>query len=417
MKNTLKHIILLFLTLFLCNCKEEIELETENFESVLVVEGTVTNEFSFQKIKLSRTYFLEENEPVLENNATVTVEDDNGNNFNFSQNTLGEYISDIKFEAIPNTFYTLFITTVDDKKYQSTQSELTPISQINNLYAEYNQSDDNVHVNVDSENETNGAQYFRYEYEETYKIVVPYYSTLNAIPTNVVGYGEAYDMEFELKTENQKICFTSKSSKKIIQTSTSQLENNTVYKFAVKEIDKDDSVLRERYSILVKQYVQNLEAYNYYKTIKELGINESILSENQPGFVIGNIMSTDDNPEKIIGFFEVASVSSQRIYFNYQDIGISKPNYFYDCQYRTDDEGVINLNPLHRKLDYNYIFNPDLSYNPSPATLRRQLYVALTAVEPDKYFSKLASVYEIVSPLCGDCTSFSSNIQPDFWVD
>ncbi|WP_299385864.1 DUF4249 domain-containing protein [uncultured Lacinutrix sp.] len=411
MKKNLKYIAFLALTLFIYNCKEEIELETENFESVLVVEGTLTNEFGFQKINLSRTYFLEGNEQILENNATVKILDNTGGTFTFTQNNDGIYISDIEFKALPDTFYSLSITTSNGKQYMSLENELTPISQIDNLYVDYNTNEEQAQVFVDSENQTNGAQYFRYEYEETYKIIVPYYSLQNGFVTNVINNGEEYDIELEPKTENEKTCFTTKESTDIIQTSTTLLGDNIVYRFPVRTINKENSIIRERYSILVKQYVQSLEAYNYFKIIKELGINDNVLSENQPGFVNGNINSINDANEKIIGFFEVASVTSERIYFNYQDLGISKPNYFYDCEYRTDDGGIINANRNHLKLDYNLVGGP------GAPNQRLDLYRTLTSNDPYKYFSESGTVYEIVSPLCGDCTSFSSNIQPDFWID
>ncbi|WP_299385866.1 DUF4249 domain-containing protein [uncultured Lacinutrix sp.] len=411
MKATLKYGTFFLSILLFYNCTEEIELETESFESVLVVEGTLTNEFGFQKIKLSRTYFLEENEQNLENNATVKILDSNGGVFNFAQNNEGIYISNIEFKALADVFYSLSITTTDGKQYMSLETELTPISQIDNLYVEYNSTDEQTLVLVDSENQSSGAQYFRYEYEETYKIVVPYYSLFNATVSNVVNNGETFDVELTPKLEDQRTCYSTKSSIGIIQTSTNSLGQDLVYRFPVRSIDKDDSKLRERYSILVKQYVQNLEAYNYYKIIHELGINESILSANQPGYVNGNVESLDNNKEKVIGYFEVSSVSSERLFFNHMDVNISKPPYFYDCEYRTDAAQIINANRNNLKLNYALIGGPQIPNQ------RQDLYRELTANEPYKYYDNNGVIYNIVSPLCSDCTSFSSTIQPDFWID
>ena len=409
MNNMTKHIALLVVILLFFNCKEEIELATESFENVLVVEATIVNQLEFQKIKLSRTYFLEGNDQVLENNATVKVIDDTGNIFNFTQNTEGIYVSDIEFQALPNTLYSLLISTSDGKSYNALKTELTPISQIDNLYTEYDSIEEHVKIFVDSENANTGAQYFRYQYDETYKIVTPYHSPYDAIVTNVANSGDQYDVELVVKTEDERTCFTTKPSIDIIQTATDQLENDIVFKFPIRTISKHSAIIRERYSILVRQYVQTLEAYNYYKTIKELSVNESVLSENQPGFVTGNIISLNSETEKVIGFFEVASVSSERIYFNYLDLGITQPNYFFDCEYKTDEGGDRNYNPFHRKLDYEIVDGLDH---------RGKLYRALTHQIPEKYINREEPyTYDIVIPECGDCTSFSSNIQPDFWID
>jgi hypothetical protein len=54
--------------------------------------------------------------------------------------------------------------------------------------------------------------------------------------------------------------------------------------------------------------------------LKELSGSDGILSQNQPGFFFGNIKSVENPNEKVIGYFEVSSVSSQRIFFNYEDV-------------------------------------------------------------------------------------------------
>jgi hypothetical protein len=48
------------------SCVEEIPLEAESFESILIVEATVTNENKRQEILLSRSYTLGSNQPIYE---------------------------------------------------------------------------------------------------------------------------------------------------------------------------------------------------------------------------------------------------------------------------------------------------------------------------------------------------------------
>lgn len=405
---------------FICfNCTDEIPLETQNFEDVLVVEATLTNEFKFQEIKLSRTYLIQANTPILEDNANVSIKDDLGNNYLFTQNNEGLYVSDMKFEALPNTNYSLNITTSNGKQYKSIETQLSPLSQIDNLYPVF--KDNTIKILINSNNETTDAQYFRYEYEETHKIVVPYYSNKDAILTNIIDNGKEFDIELILKTQDEKTCFTTNKSINIIQTSTNTLNNNIVSGFPIRIIDKNDSLLRERYSILVRQYVQSIEAYNFYKIINELSSSESILSESQPGYVIGNLSALNDNNEKVIGFFEVASVTSKRIYFNYLDVNIPRPPYPYDCEHRLSmiipsNPYPLNLNENHLVLDYNLAGGLDIDNIPMPNN-RGNLYSKLKDGDYYKYYGKVATTYTIVSPECGDCTSYSSNIQPAFWED
>lgn len=398
----------------LISCTEEFVIETQTFESVLVVEGTITDEFKQQEIKLSRTYPLEIEEQVFENNATVTVIDDLGNNYSFSQSNGSSYLSTIEFQAEPDRTYILEITTNNGKQYKSSPQQLTPASEIDNLYAELVDDPKNglgIEVYVDSNNNNLDAKYYRYEYEETYKIVAPYYSPYEAILTN---YEEVlvfpgpdiqvfYDIEFALRQSEEKTCFNTRKNTSIIQTTTSSLSDNTISRFPIRFINTNDGIIRDRYSILVKQYVQNLEAYTYYKTLNELGNNESILSENQPGYVAGNISHLTNDKEKVIGFFDVATISERRIYFNYFDFNLTQPDYIYECNIR--------------ELDFADNSTIDMDRND-----KREIYRLLTTFEEENQDLTIVEVppfiggiWKLVNPECGDCTTVGSNIQPDFW--
>jgi hypothetical protein len=401
------------------SCREEIALETETFESVLVVEATITNELKQHEVKVSRTYLLEEIEPVIENNADVSVTDNTGNSFNFSQNSEGVYVSDSAFEALPNVEYTLIINTVDGKTYTSNTQILSPISQINNLYAEHVNDDvkgDGIQVFVDSDNSNTEAKYFRYQYEETYQVVAPLYFEEESLLTNFeflngspnVG-AVSYDTEFVLRNEEQQTCYASATNTEIIQTTTNELDNNIVLRFPIRFIRSDDGLLRDRYSILVEQYSQSIESYSFYSIISELGNIESVLSQNQPGYVEGNV--TASNNERVVGFFEVASVSKERLFFNYFDFNIAQPDYLYECEFI--------------ELDYtdNAICGQCLP--PNSKNQRHEIYRLLTEFENENLdyhiierpTPTINALWRISNPECTDCTTVGSNIKPDFWVD
>jgi hypothetical protein len=115
-----------------------------------------------------------------------------------------------------------------------------------------------------------------------------------------------------------QICYGSKKSVDIIQTSTTNLQEDRV-NFPVRFISDQSYIISHRYSILVRQYVQSIEAFTFYKTLKEISSSSSVLSPKQPGFVNGNIKCVTDTESKVIGFFDVSSVSSKRMFFNYAD--------------------------------------------------------------------------------------------------
>jgi len=398
-KNNYILVTLISCILFALNCREEIELETETFESVLVVEATITNELKQQEVKVSRTFLLEQDsEQILENNAEVRVTDNTGNSFNFSQNAEGVYLSESAFQAQPELIYTLHVTTVNGENYKSNTTTLTPQASISNLYAELVNGED-ITVFIDVNGIENNAQYFRYQWEETYKIIAPNHSNFDVTIINydVSNGNTTYNVNITPREQEEKICYSTKKSTDIIQASSSQLQSNIIRRLPIRVLNKNNPKLITRYSLLITQITQNIESYSYYKTINELGNTASILSSNQPGSIQSNINALNNANEKVLGFFNVASVTSERIYFNYFDFGVSEPDYFYEC-------------PI---LELSY---DDNTSEDGDTNERIKLYQLLELANY-KQVNGFGPKYYITRPECGDCTSFSSNIQPDFWID
>ncbi|QAA81007.1 DUF4249 domain-containing protein [Aequorivita sp. H23M31] len=401
MRITAFYIALLLLLLFQNGCTEPYEIEVGDFESVLVVESTITDELKTQIVKLSRTSTLDTTEVLFEKNASVTVLASDGESYRFSQDySSGYYLSDSQFSAKPNISYILKINTQDGGSYTSAEVNLPAKVAIGELYAERivspSQDKDGVQVLVNTTDTSGEANYFRYEYEETYKVVAPYPSPYTFEITNYEANPLSYTILLYPR-EPEEICYSTEISTGINQISTTDLSENRVFRFPIRYLSKGDARIQKRYSILVKQYVQSLEAYTFYKTLKDLGSIGNILSQGQPGFVIGNITSERDEREKVLGFFEISSMSSKRIFFDYTDFGLEEPPYFIDCE-------VLKL---------DYFKNSDMDSVNERKALRNYLqYFGYQIIKATS-----TKIYSIVQPECSVCTYFSSNIKPDFWED
>jgi hypothetical protein len=397
-----KQTLFLLLLCFIINsCTEPYALQTNSYDEAIVIEATITNELKNQQIKISKTYRFEENGPTSETGAIVYITDNVGNQYDFEEKD-GVYVSIIPFQAVPEREYRLSVTTKDGKAYTSRNEILTPVNEIASITANIAEKDKvrGVQINVNSFDPTGKSRFYRFEYEETYKIVAPNYNKLQIF---AVG---PQKVDFKLRTVDVKTCFTSKKSLDIILTSTNDLAEDRV-NYPIRFIADNDPVIAQRYSILVRQYVQNLAAYTYFETLKKTAGSESILSQNQPGFFYGNIKSMDNSNEKVIGFFEVSSVSQKRIFFNYYDIfpGEKRPPYFYECEEQTfpfcfpvvtpssckgnELIGALKLNGLT-------LVGGDFGENPN---------------------SQFDDIYTMVPSPCGDCTTFSSTLKPLFWID
>lgn len=129
---------LLVFSIFGHSCVEEIELSTQTeFDSILVVEATITNELKTQRILLSRTSPLEEEfNPIPESDAVVAIRDNNNFLHSFQESDPGIYLSVNPFAATINLEYKLEISTNNGSMYSSSNMQLTQSTQIDNLYAE-----------------------------------------------------------------------------------------------------------------------------------------------------------------------------------------------------------------------------------------------------------------------------------------
>jgi len=389
-----KILVLFFLSLIFNSCTEQYAFKNGDFESALVVEGTITNELKNQTIKISKVYQLEETGPKFETGAKVYILDDQGTEYQFEEKDT-VYASITPFKAEPGRKYQLKIRTKEAKNYSSDQQTLTTETKIDNVTAtvETVNGQRGVQINVNSYDPTNTSKYYRYEYTETYKIIAPMWDSRKATT-------EGTSIIISPRTKETRTCYSSKKSEEIILNSTNNLSEDRVH-FPVRFISDQNYIISHRYTIFVKQYIQTLASYSFYKTMRDISSTSgNILSPKQPGFFYGNIKSDENSDEKVIGFFEVSAVSSERIYFNYDDLFPKEPLPPY-----------YESNCLMQKFK-----NCDDATNPecNGAILRSRINTFTLA-----YFSssEAENLYFMVNTPCGDCTSFSSNIIPPFWVD
>lgn len=314
-------------------CTEPFTIETIELDTVLIVEGLITDELKHHSIKLSRSTQLEDAAVYLEYQAQVQITSSDGQTFQFAQDeATGHYTSQAAFQAKHQIDYTLTIHTQDGGSYQSKPVRLPPTAQIDRVYAEpiiFNDLE-GVMIFVDTQAGTEETPYLRYEYESTYKIEVPKPSSWNWEVEDYDFRSGYYEIGLT-RREPETICYSSYASSGILQASAAEFTQGNVVRYPIHFIYKGAPALRERYSIQVKQYVQNIEGYTFYRTLHDLGMSESLLSQAQPGFVPGNVESTVHPNEKVLGFFEASTVFSKRIYFNYKDFGFEFPPYQEDC--------------------------------------------------------------------------------------
>lgn len=107
MKNYISYSLLSLILLFFSSCEKVVELNLGNETGKLVIEGNLTNIKGLQVIKLSTNIpFSNTNEYPPVSGAEVSVSDQNGNIFKFTESPSGTYTIN-NVAGIPGNTYTM----------------------------------------------------------------------------------------------------------------------------------------------------------------------------------------------------------------------------------------------------------------------------------------------------------------------
>ncbi|WP_299104881.1 DUF4249 domain-containing protein [uncultured Tenacibaculum sp.] len=407
MKTYKSYILAVLSLLVLQNCVEPFEFSSSIEEQNLVVRAVLTNELKNHTIELSRTIPIDSTKLNPERNAIVSITDDAGGTYSFREKENGVYESFIAFSADANKSYTLNIQTQSGSSYISTPQKLPSSVEIQDINLNIEDNEDEgfkeVVFKVNSVPTPGDGNYYRYEYDETYKVKTVFWNSQKLVVTSSVPpYG--FELVDKDPSEGTGICFGSASSKTVMLAETKSLSEDKIVNFQIRKLPLDSYLIGIRYSIMVRQYVLNKNSYDFYTLLDKFSDPDNIFSQIQVGNIPSNIFFKENaDINKVIGFFEVSSVRSQRVYFNRKDFtNTDFINYPGDeCGEVLNPEilGAAGNSPLLNRLQSGWIFlniteNLDGLGNVPPNT-----------------------PYDITKRICGDCTDIGPVNAPEFWID
>ncbi|MDH5608623.1 MAG: DUF4249 domain-containing protein [Cyclobacteriaceae bacterium] len=378
----------LIFSLLLGSCILPYDFNPENYQRSLVVDGSLTNETKAHTVRLFYTQPIDS--PVYQpaTQAVVSITDGDGVVTYLTETYTGTYQTMSDFSGVAGQTYQLTVETADGRSYQTRPVTLLLSPPIDSLYMryEYLPSDETHHNEggiqffVDSHDDTGNTRYFRYDWEETYRIQVPFPSL--------------YDNNLVYRTSPLGTCYQTNVSKSFHFATATGTGQTRVAEFPIHFVFQYEQQLRTRYSLKVKQYAISDEAYQYFQHLNKNNEGSGSLFDQQQGAIIGNVFSVDDASEIVLGYFEVAGVSERREFYNPRDLPppFRVPPYLYHCPY--NDIIISSFDSV----DYYLNTNPFLL-----------VYMVSTFTPP-------VGVY-LASRECADCSWYASTIKPDFWID
>jgi len=402
----LKVLALLLMIPAICTCIDPFFPRLDDYESLLVVEGLITDEKVPYEIILSRSIQNEDSDPERVTDARVYITDETGKKVDLENHGNGSYKTNPdEFTGATGKTYTLHINTSDGNEYESTPALMLPVAGIENIYYEkgeefnsdQSESLEGIRIYVDAEYSSESSRYLRWEYEETWKFQLADYKRFN------------YINEFDIRPveEVKEYCWRHIKSSVILNGAGIKDQTNKIIKAPVCFVASSASDrLSIQYSILVKQYSLSEEAYKFWNNLKQVNETGGTIYDKQPFPVVSNIHNLNNQDEKVLGYFQVSAVKQERKYITVSELdNLGIPKFRYDC-----NRFVVCPD------DYPSSFGPPMTwdklYNMFMDT-HEFTFVEPIYNRPSNILQKLV----FVQNECADCELTGSTEKPDWWVE
>jgi len=325
----MRPIVILLAVIFgtIASCKELYDPKIDIVETPLVVDGIITDQAKPYLIKLTKALPFNNsnvskyvNEYIGISKAKVTVSDNAGNIYNFTESdTVGVYRSDpAEFIGVPGRSYTLSIKTIDNKEYHSAPQLMLPNDFKIEVSAEYGTHDqlvedgtgaynkETVHgtnIFFDIENNEDTLIRFRFDHRIITQWVIP------TSPSPTYGWDTWPNTDLINITDNyststnnivkHNVCFVPTNDNKVIITKVWVGPPGSDKVMMDKFVDK--------FVIRIIQYRLNDETYLYYKNISTILSANGSIFDPIPWQVKGNVKCISDNTVGVLGYFEASS--------------------------------------------------------------------------------------------------------------
>lgn len=372
------YLIIVIICWWAASCKEKYPLPNSIVNrNYLVVEGFIDNGNEPTLVRLTRTTKLDTLILQPEQNATVTVEGDNGETYGLSETESGLY-SGGPFSLNNTVKYRLVIRTAGGTEYRSdfTEVKMTPpIDSINWI-----QGSNGVQIYANTHDPENNSKYYAWQFEETWDFYS--YGYINYLFNDATG-----KMDRNPEPDRTYHCWQSAKSTNILIGSSARLSEDVIYQAPLVFIPDDSWKLDSKYSILVKQRVLEKGAYEFFERMKKNSEQLGSIFDPQPSSSGGNIRCITDPNELAIGYIYVSSVIEKRIFIDRSELTGWK--YREYCELDT----IPNIRD----------------------SLRFYFDVLKMGAMYEVYQGPMVIGYSASTKICMDCTLRGTNVKPDFW--
>ncbi|MCY1722771.1 DUF4249 domain-containing protein [Prolixibacteraceae bacterium Z1-6] len=338
-KNHINCLLTLLVGVILFACEEPFNpnIDIKDYESMLVVEGIITDQTGPFSVRLSSSVPLDTSiSEIPVNGADVVISDDNGNTYRLYSGGNGWYSTiNTNLKAEVGVSYMLNITTADGQQYESGIVTLEKGPEIEKVHFQEStrtnfaysppKEETWLDVFVNTKGEDDKTSYVKWGFEETWEVRIP-----DEIKV-ADAMGNIHD-DVVRPNEELRHCWVSNSSNLIHVATTEKQEVNEILDYPIKSFAPREDMLNIKYSMLVTQYSMSKEMYNFWKKLKDNNESLGSMFDKMPGAVYGNIQCCNEN-KKALGYFMASEVKQKRIFIDRTDHHLKTISGYQDCLY------------------------------------------------------------------------------------
>ena len=306
----------LILSLFvIAGCRQPFMPTIEDYESSLVVDGMISNEPGPYTIRLSKSRPLGEDSIQPYTGCNVTLYENTGNSETLTETDEGVYQTATDgIQGKVGNAYRITIETPDGETYTSDFNQIRRPTGIDTVYGEIEKHKLNtwpeglpgVQFYIDTKTAPDDSTYLLWKLSETYEYTADFM---------ISAVYQDYEIQ-PFKPDSLYRCWHTQPIRDILVSQTTGLTHPRLKRYPLNFVGTNNKKLTNRYSLLVKQYSINREAYEFWNSIQEQIAEESFFFSRQPYQIKGNVYNRDNPDELVRGYFTVGSVSTMRIFMD-----------------------------------------------------------------------------------------------------
>ncbi|MEO9210173.1 MAG: DUF4249 domain-containing protein [Ginsengibacter sp.] len=368
--------------LLLVGCKDPynpvLKYQKTNF---LIVEGYIDGAAPTQfMLSRSRALTGKDTEPkIVEKGARVAVEDDKNNQNWLIETGNGGYSSIGTLNLNPSNKYRIHIYTKDGGEYTSDFVAFKSSPAIDKIGFKIKEGTGDAQIYVNTHDASGATKYYRWEYDQTWEFHTLYETRLkyDGLTKKVID-----------RTDAVRICWRDASLNRILINNSTKLTEDRIDEMPLVLIPNHSQQLSVLYSIKVKQYALDVNAFNFWEAMKKNTEEVGSIFDPQPNQTMGNIHSVKDINEPVVGYVSAGNSYSQRVFIKNSDVP-SSWNSYPDCP-------QIIVPNIKDSVEFYFGSGQYLPINTFLMDGGREGYTA-------------------AYPACVDCTIFGTNVKPVFW--